>query len=428
MNTRACCRPSCCTISSRVRLSAVAVKVLRPNVRKTLAVDIEILKNLAELMEKFIPEISIYEPVQHVNELARVTRREVDLYYEARNIEIIKLNFDGDDTIEIPTVYWGLSSSSVMTTSVVDGIKISRVDELRDAGYDLPLLAKRGARIVFKMIFEDGFFHADPHPGNLFVLPGNKWAPVDFGMVGQLSETMIDLLSDLLLAVYNRNARTVTKVLAMHNLITDDVDMDQLESELTEIIYRYYRIPLGQINLKSIMNDAFDIFMRHKIRFPVSMSLLAKALGTYEDVGLMLDPDLNMIKEIEPYVKKLTLRKINPKRISSDILRLVGNLADIASEGPSDFKRLMQKTLKGELGLVFRHRGLEQLSDDIDRGSNRLSFAMIMAALIIGSSLLMTREIGMKFYGIPLLGIVGYLFAGILGAWLVISIIRSGRL
>jgi ubiquinone biosynthesis protein len=278
------------------------------------------------------------------------------------------------------------------------------------------------------MVFEDRFFHADPHPGNLFVVSGNKWAPVDFGMVGQLSETVIDLLSDLLIAASKKDSRAITRVLVTHNLLDDNADLGLLESDLTELLYRYYRIPLSEINMKSIVNDAFDLLSRHRIRLPATLSLLAKALGTYEEVGRALYPDLNMVQEIEPYVRKLALRRISPQRASGEILRLLGNVTEFIAEGPWEFKRLTQKILRGELGLVFRHRGLERLSSDIDRASNRLSFALIIAAIIIGSSLIMTREIGIQFYGIPLLGILGYLFAGILGIWLVISIIKSGRL
>jgi ubiquinone biosynthesis protein len=406
----------------------VAVKVLRPDVRDKLSVDMEILKDFAQLLERFIPEVKQYEPVRQVEEFARVTRREVDFYYEARNIDIFRLNFKGDESIEIPAIYRDLSTSRVLTMSVVDGVKPTNADALEKAGYDLPLVAKRGARIVFKMVFEDKFFHADPHPGNLFVVPGNKWAPVDFGMVGQISETTADLLSDLLVAVSRKDARAVTRILATHELLEDNADLNLLESDLTELLYRYYKIPLKEINMKSIIDDAFDLLSRSRIRLPASMSLLAKALGTYEEVGRALYPDLNMIKEAEPYVKKLAFRKIDPQRMSGELLRLIGSLTDFMSEGPGEFKRLSRKILRGELGFIFRHRGLDQLSNDIDRASNRLSFALIMAAIIIGSSLMMTTEIGVKFYGIPVLGIVGYVFAGILGIWLVISIIRSGRL
>jgi len=405
----------------------VAVKVLRPGVEKKLRIDLEILADIAEMLERFLPETKQYEPVKQVDEFARITRLEVDLYYEARNIEIFSLNFKDDDTIVVPEVIWDLSGSRVLTMSYIDGIKPSHVDKLKEAGYDLKLLASRGSKIVFKMIFEHGFFHADPHPGNLFVLPGNRWGPVDFGMVGHLSGSSVDLLADLLLAGTQKSTRGIIRTLAANDLLGEDVDVGQLETELTEFLYRYHRIPLKQMNMKSIFDDVLNIFMRHRIRTPVSLSLLSKAIATFEEVGRALDPDLNMIQEIEPYISKIAMRKFRPQKLGTDLLSLLSNMSDFLSEGPTELRRLTQKALRGELGLVFRHRGLSKLTNEIDRSSNRLSFALIIASIIIGSSLIMTREIGMKFYGIPIVGIIGYVFAGLLGVWLVISILRSGR-
>jgi ubiquinone biosynthesis protein len=406
----------------------VAVKVLRPGVRKMLAVDMEILKEVATLLEKHVPESGRYKPVEQADELARVVRREVDLYFEARSIEIFKRNFEGDPDICIPDVNWDLCSSRVLTTSIVDGIKVSRVDELREAGYDLTLLAKRGARIVFRMIFEHHFFHADPHPGNLFVVPENRWAPVDFGQVGTLSETAIDLLADMLLVSNRMDGRGAVRVLASHDLLDDDVDTVALEAEFTDFLYIYHRTPLKQLNMRAIFEDALGVFTRYGIRIPSSLMMLGKAVGTYEEVARMLDPNVNLIKEAEPFAKKLAFRKFNAKRISSSAFSMMDGLYDLVTEAPHDMKRLSRRLLKGEMGLVLKHLGLDSLSTDIDRASNRLSFSMIIAALIVGSSWIMTSDTGLIVYGVPLLGVFGFLVAAALGLWLVISIIRSGRL
>ena len=406
----------------------VAVKVLRPGVKEMLEVDMEILKDVAELLEKFVPESRQYEPVKQAQELARVTKREVDLYYEARNIEVFRANFKDYEDMEIPAVHWDLSGSKVMTTSIVDGIKVSHLDELRKRGYDLPLLAKRGTRFVLKMIFEDRFYHADPHPGNLFILEGNRWAPVDFGMVGQLSDSLIDLLADILFAATRMDTRAIIRVLMTHNLVTSETDIDLLEGEITELLFRYTRIPLKQAKMKAVFEDAIDVMTRYKIRVPANLTVLGKAMGTFEEVARMLDPDINLIEEIEPYIKKLTLRKLNPKRITADALSLFDTLADFVSEAPSDLKRLTRTALRGELGMVMKIKNIEKLSSDVDRASNRLSTSLIIAAIIIGSSVLMTIDAGATFYGIPLVGVLGYLIAAVLGIWLVISIIRSGRL
>jgi ubiquinone biosynthesis protein len=309
----------------------------------------------------------------------------------------------------------------------VDGIKISRVDELREAGYNLSELASNGAQLVFKMIIDHRFFHADPHPGNLFALPGNRWAPVDFGMVGHLSESAIDLLSDMLIAATKMDAKGLVRVLATHDLLAEDFNAARLELDLTELLYRYHKIPLKQVNMRAIFNDARNVFTRHRIRLPSSLTLLVKAIVTYEEVGRMLDPHLNMIEEVEPHVKKLAMRKLDPMRVSREAIAFVNNLSDFVAEAPAGIRRLTQKALRGELGLLLRHKGLDKLATDIDRASNRLSFSLIIAAIIVGSSLLITSKVGTTVYGFPLLGVVGYLVAAAFGIWLVISIIRSGR-
>ncbi|MBU2625021.1 MAG: AarF/ABC1/UbiB kinase family protein, partial [candidate division Zixibacteria bacterium] len=406
----------------------VAVKVLRPGVEQMLRIDMDILRDVAGLLEKYVPESRQYKPTELVDELARATRREVDLYYEARNIEVFGINFAEDDRIEIPTVHWEYCSTRVLTTSVVDGIKVSMIDDLKRAGHDLPLLAKQGAQIVFKMIFEDRFFHADPHPGNLFILPGDRWAPVDFGLVGQLSESAIDLLAGILIAANRKDARAIVRILATHDLLPDDANVGSLETEFTELLYRYHKIPLKQINMKAIFADGLDVFVRYNIRMPANLMLLGKAIVTYEEVGRALDPNLNMIGEVEPHIKRLALRKLNPKKISMELLALLGSAADFISEAPAEVRRLSQKLLRGELGLLLRHRGLDRLANDMDRSSNRLSFAIIIGAVIIGSSLIISNEIGLMFHGVSLLGLTGYLIAAALGLGLIISIIRSGRL
>jgi ubiquinone biosynthesis protein len=406
----------------------VAVKVLKPGVRKMLEIDMEILRDVAGLMEKYIPESNQYKPVEQVDQLARASRREVDLYVEARNIEVFRSNFADDPDVYIPKVYWDLSGPSVLTTSIVDGIKVSDVDRLDAAGLDRSLLARRGARLVFKMMFEDRFFHADPHPGNLFVMSSNRWAPVDFGLVGTISETSIDLLAKLLLAASRMDARGAVKVLEAHNLLEDSVDGIALESEINDLLHRYYKTSLKQINMKRGFYDVMDIFTRYRIRVPSSLMLLGKAVGTYEEVARMLDPDVNLAREAEPFIKKLAYRKLDAKRISSSALSLVDSVYDLVNEAPSDLRRLSYRLLKGDMKFILSHIGLDKLSTDLDRASNRISFSLIIAAIIIGSSWIMTSEHGYTVYGIPLLGVLGYSVAAALGLWLVISIIRSGRL
>jgi ubiquinone biosynthesis protein len=299
---------------------------------------------------------------------------------------------------------------------------------LEKAGLDRKVIARNAGKALFKQIFIDGFFHADPHPGNLFILEGNVIAPLDFGMMGRLSETLMDELSDLLIAIVTWNPKGIVKVYQKAGVLSEGTDFKTLETDLTEFLYRYHRIPLARIDMKSLINDAFDLIHRHKIKIQSELMLFGKALATYEEVGRMLDPEFDFVTEMIPYVKKLSQRKFRAKIIFRDITTALQDLRDLLVPLPFDLEMITEKLRKGELGFSLQHKGLEKFILEMERSSNRISFSLIIAALIVGSSLIMRLEMGPYLFGYPLLGIFGYVFAGILGIWLVIAILRSGRI
>jgi len=406
----------------------VVVKVQRPGIKKIIDTDMEILRNLANLLVKYIPESEQYDPQGMVEELSRTFRREIDFKNEGRNIEIFAHNFKGDPTVKVPKVFWDKTTSHVLTMEYIHGIKVSNLAELEKAGLDRKVIARNAGKALFKQIFIDGFFHADPHPGNLFILEGNVIAPLDFGMMGRLSETLMDELSDLLIAIVTWNPKGIVKVYQKAGVLSEGTDFKTLETDLTEFLYRYHRIPLARIDMKSLINDAFDLIHRHKIKIQSELMLFGKALATYEEVGRMLDPEFDFVTEMIPYVKKLSQRKFRAKIIFRDITTALQDLRDLLVPLPFDLEMITEKLRKGELGFSLQHKGLEKFILEMERSSNRISFSLIIAALIVGSSLIMRLEVGPYLFGYPLLGIFGYVFAGILGIWLVIAILRSGRI
>jgi ubiquinone biosynthesis protein len=406
----------------------VVVKVQRPGIKKIIDTDMEILKDLANLLVKYIPESEQYDPQGMVEELSRTFRREIDFKNEGRNIEIFAHNFKGDLTVKVPKVFWDKTTSHVLTMEYIHGIKVSNLAELEKAGLDRKIIARSAGKALFKQIFVDGFFHADPHPGNLFIMPGNVIAPLDFGMMGRLSETLMDELSDLLIAIVTWNPKGIVKIYQKAGIISEGTDFKTLETDLTEFLYRYHRIPLARIDIKSLINDAFDLIHRHKIKIQSELMLFGKALATYEEVGRMLDPQFDFVTEMIPYVKKLSRRKFRAKIIFRDIATALQDLRDLLVPLPFDLEIITEKLRKGELGFSLQHKGLEKFILEMERSSNRISFSLIIAALIVGSSLIMRLEMGPYLFGYPLLGIFGYVFAGILGIWLVIAILRSGRI
>lgn len=408
--------------------SPVAVKVQRPNVSEILEKDLAILRDLAGLLARYVPETRPFDPVAIVDEVWKTARQEVDFGVEARNLEIFARNFADDSRIVLPEIHWELCTSKVLTTSYIDGIKISEIDRLRAAGIDPAEITRIGGQIVARQIFEHGFFHADPHPGNLFALQGNRIAVVDFGMMGRLSRSSLELVSDLVVAATGDDSRRLVRVLQNHELLTDDIVPTVLESDLSMFLHRYNGVPLSKLDMRSMLLDAYRIITAHHIKFPPELLMLGKALGTYEEVGRKLNPEYNLVSELSPAIKKLASRKFEPRQIVSEIGSYFADLRELMINVPFEMRRIARNLRRGELSIAFEHKGLERLILELEKASNRLAFAMIIAAIIVGSSLIMTRQIGMTVYGFPILGLIGFVTAAVLGFWLVIAILRSGKL
>jgi len=405
----------------------VAVKVQRANVKELIDVDMVILRDLAELLERFVPESRRFDPTGQIDELAKVSRRECDFLYEARNMDIFTLNYADDPMVKIPEVYWDYTTKKVLVAEYVEGIKISAIEKLKEAGLDLKVISRRGLRIIMKMIFEDRFFHGDPHPGNVFVMKNGRIILLDFGMVGHLSQSVVDFLTDLLFSASTWDARKILKTVLEFDLVPEDYDQLGLESELTELLYRYHKIPLGQIDMKSLLIDAMDIFYRYQIRLPGAFMLLTKAMITAEEVARELDPEINLIEEVEPYVKGLASKRFQFSVFKKDFMGVLSDLRDLITSLPFDLKRITQKIRKGDMEVQFRHRGLDDLTNEMFESSKRISLALIIAAILVSASLLRHAQLGLKIFGFPVLSLLGYLLGGALTIWLVINILRSPR-
>jgi len=406
----------------------VVVKIQRPGIKDIIAADMDILKDLVNLLEKYVPESKQYDPRGIREELEKSIRREIDFNNEARNIEVFRENFKEEKGVFVPRVFWEMTTSKVLTMEFIDGVKISNLSELEKRGIDKKQLAYFGGKMVFKQIFEDGFFHADPHPGNLFALEGNIIAPVDYGMMGRLSETTMNELADLLISVVTWHPGGIVKVYQDVEVVGEEVNLRALEADLADFLYRYHKIPLSRLDVKTLMNEAFEMIHRYDIQIQAELMLFSKALMTYEEVAKMLDPEYDLVTQIIPYVKKLAYRKFKPKSLLRDLFTASVDLRDLLVVLPFELKRIVKKLGKGRLAFTFHHKGLDKLILELDRSSNRVSFALIIAAIIVGSSLIMRLETKYTLFGYPLVGILGYIFAGVLGVWLVIAILRSGKL
>jgi ubiquinone biosynthesis protein len=406
----------------------VVVKIQREGIRKVIESDVRILKDIAEMLENNVPESQQFEPKRIVEEFARSTFKELNFINEARNTEIFANNFKNEPGVKIPRIFWELTTSKVMTMEEIIGIKISRVDELKSSGCDTNLICQNGSRLFLKMIFEDGFFHADPHPGNLFVCEGGVIAPVDYGMMGTLSETQMDELAEMVMAIMGKDVRGVIRVLQNSGVLPDGCNIRSLEQELSELLVRYSGQELARIDLRSASEEFLSLIHHFQIRFQPEFMLLGKALITYEEVARMLNPGFNFFAELVPYMKKLTTRKYRPGKIARDLMGIFDELRWFLVESPREWRGIATKLRKGDLQIQLQIKGLDVIIRELDRSSNRLSLSLLVAALIVGSSIIATMQKGYTVFDIPLLGLIGYIFAAILGILLVISILRSRKL
>jgi len=406
----------------------VVVKVQRPEIEKIIAVDLEILAHIAALMEKYLEELQGHRPTSIVEEFARTISKEIDYSVEIGNIERFAKQFERNKTIYVPKVYRDLSCERILTMENIQGLKASDVDQLRKQGSDLPLVAERGTNLIMEQIFVHGFFHADPHPGNIFILPDNLICFLDFGMMGRLSRQNRDDFTDLVLYIVARNERKVMESVLKLTNHYEDINRDALSRDLSEMLDRYLYLPLKELEAGKILQDLLELVSRHQIFFKPNFYLMMKAITTVEGVGRILDPDLELLKLAQPFMKKVKSDRLRLNRIAEEAGLATSEYVDLLRDLPEELRSILSQLRQGRMKLEFEHRGLSDLRVALDQVSNRISFAIVLASLIIGSSLIILSGIPPKWHDIPIIGLIGFLLAGVMGFWLLLSILRHGRM
>lgn len=409
----------------------VAVKIQRPSIRKIIETDLEILRDIAMLAERRLDWAAKYQLVDIVDEFAKSLRAEVDYSLEGRNSEKIAKQFEGDDKIYIPKVYWEYSSQKVLTMEFVEGTKLNEFAKLEQQGYNRKVIAERVVHSIFQQILIDGFFHGDPHPGNVLVTTGNKIIFMDFGMVGRLSPQMRDHFASFIISMMLQNTDGVIKAVMKMGLVPEEANLTLLKSDVDMLREKYYDVPFSQLSLGEAVTDLFSVASKHGIRIPTDLTLVGKSLLTMEGMVEKLDPELSIIKIAEPFGRHLLKERYQPKNLA---FRLWGNLqeyGEIVTELPKSVKEFSSIMKQGKLRVEISLSDLDRLLTRMERVSNRisfsivlLSFSIIMVGLIIGTSLsgntttiiwrLPTVEIG---FGVALVMII----------WLFFSIFKSGR-
>ncbi len=406
----------------------VVVKVQRPGIRKIIEVDLEIMLHLASLMERHLEEFQLNRPARIVEEFARTLEKEIDYTIEASHIERFSRQFIDDATVYVPKVFRETTTERVLTMEYVEGVKVSEIERIEKEGLDRKVITARGADLILKQVFDHGFFHADPHPGNIFVLPGNVICYLDFGMMGSIDRQSREDFADLVHSVVRRDESGAMQALLMLTQYDEEPDTRLLSRDLADFMGQHLYRPLKDLQMEKLLQQLMELISRHRLQTPPDLFLMLKALATVEGVGLSLDPEFHMINQAAPFVKRVKMEQSHPKRVASDILKSGVDLVRLMQEIPGDLRELLRQMKRGKVKMEFEHRGLEPMQKTYDQISNRIAFSIVIAALIIGSALIVLSKTPPFLFGIPVIGIIGFVAAAVMGMWLLIAILRKGRL
>lgn len=399
----------------------VVLKLRRPDIVAKVEADLRILVHLARLVEFEMPEVRRYKPVQIVGQLRRSLMNELDLAKEARNMSVFARNFGDDDTVRIPRVYWDYCGEIVNVQEELQGIAACDLAGARAAGMDLRLLAARGADAVLKMILMHGHYHADPHPGNVIFLLGNRVGILDFGMVGRLTENRRLQITDFLGALIRKDEQALLNVLTAWSGDAE-IDEEKLAYDLTEIIFSYDDLPLREIRIGPLLSDVTAVLRENQLAIPPDLTLLFKALITLEGLGNQLDPEFHMVDHLEPFVLEVMEARYAPEALYRRFRRGFKEFGEVLTGLPKDITRLLRQARRGRLRIDLDLKRLDHFGRQLNDAANRLTVGVLTASLVIGSSIIMT---------VPqapfLLGLLGFILAMANSIWLVYSIWRSGK-
>ncbi|MCK0472857.1 AarF/ABC1/UbiB kinase family protein [Halalkalibacter sp. APA_J-10(15)] len=408
----------------------VAVKVQRPHINQLVHTDLEILHELVEIADHRLGWAAKYRLKEVVEEFSQALIAELDYRREGRNGERIARQFEGDHTVHIPCVYWDYTTKKVLTMEFVEGVKLNHLEALREHGYDTKLLAERVTRSILQQILLEGFFHGDPHPGNIYALHDNVVAFMDFGMVGRLTSEMKQHFATLMIAMMRQRTDGVIKAITEMGIVPDHIDMEELRADVEELRDEYYDVPFSQIHLGEAVHKLFRIAHAHRIQIPTNLTLVGKALLTLEGMIEKLDPELSIVKVAEPFGRELLKQRYHPKQMAEQVYDQWQDFRKAMSNIPQNVEQLTSITKKGHIPIEVTMPKLDMFLKKMDRISNRLSFSIvllsfsiIMVGLIIGSALGGQASL---LWNVPAVEI-GFIVAILMFVWLLFSIFRSGR-
>ena len=403
----------------------VVVKIQRPRVATVIETDLNLLMELAEQLENSDPEMHLFKPTELVREFSRSIRKEIDFTIEAANTDAFYQRFAASSKVKIPKVHWEFTNRRVLTLERIDGIPIDAISQLDAMGFNRAELAEVLVELFYTQVLSDGFFHADPHPGNVFVLEDGRIGLVDFGMVGRISDDMLRHICNWLGAVLTKDVDAVVRSYIRMGILGDETDITALKMEMNDFLERSFNMPPSRLRLGEVIHEVFNASLRHQIYTPPAFLMLGKTVATVESVVMKLNPDFDILEFSQPYIAQFLVQNFGAKRWEQQFVDSMEDFTELARDMPLQLRRILQKLQRGSLKFELEHLSLEAVIKAFDRVINRIAFSLIIASLIVGSSIIL-QGVGLwewKFF----LGIMGYLTATFFGFGLVISILRSGR-
>ena len=392
----------------------VAVKVRKPGVEQIIKSDISMMEFLSNRIDSYVPQFKIYNIPGIVEEFKRSILKEIDYENEAINLKRFSYNFKDDETVHVPKIYSDYSTLKIITMELIVGEKISEVTEAE--GFDLKLIAEHGAVSYFKQVIEHGFFHADPHPSNIYILDDNVICYIDFGMMGVLDDEFKQNLAELIIYFIANDIGGMINQLTYMGMIDAQVDTKSLKYDLTDMMYKYYGTELSEVH--GGMNDLIHLMRKYHVSMPREFVLLARGIGMVEECGEKLDPTFNAVEVCKPIMKGVLIKKFTPLNFLDYIKKNIIEMEHVLKSVPLSITKTLYKLEEGNIRIKVEHEGLERIT-------NKLSVAFILSALLIGSSMIMTTDNGILMIKFPYLGVLGFVISAILAIFLVVSIFRD---
>ena len=407
----------------------VVVKIRRPGVVESVNEDLEILKELAATASRHLEFADRYDLPGLVEEFSQTLRAELDYIREGHSAERFAENFAGDPGIHVPRVIWDATTSRVLTLERIRGIKINDLESLDKQGTDRRWLAQYATNVVLKMVCEDGFFHADPHPGNFFIEQNGTIGLIDFGMVGVLDERTQELLADLLIAINHQDADRLVDIFLDLGVARKRVDRALVRRDIERLLSTYWGLPLGELKVTALLDDVFSIMRQHQMHLPSNLALLLKTVIMIEGLGVNLDPEFRLTKSLTPYTERLVLRQYSPFRWFRSFGRASLEFAKLGVELPQQLRRIVSAAEDGNLEIGMRPEGFGPVIDRLERIANRIVLGVIAAAFINGLAVLASvyRPPGWERWAWGVFAF-GFLSALVLGIYLAWTILRPKRI